>query len=149
MGTNQIIIKNSLKIVLGIVIYFFLMKLLGLESVSQLRFLNFLFVVWGVNTAIKNNIQKNKDTFYISNLFIGVATSILAVAIILVCLITYVSLIEPGFITILEKSFLWGSNLSLPLIIFAITIEGIASSVICSFILMQYWKNYKADNYAI
>ena len=149
MGTNKIIIKNSLKIVLGIVVYFFLMKLLGLESVSQLRFLNFLFVVWGINTAIKNNILKNKDTFYISNLFIGVATSIMAVAIVLVCLITYVSVIEPEFISVLESSFLWGSNLSLPLIIFAITIEGIASSVICSFILMQYWKNYKVDNYAI
>jgi hypothetical protein len=149
MGINQIIIKNALKIVLGIVLYFFAMKLLGLESISELRFLNFLFVVWGVNSAIKGNIIKNKDTFYISNLFIGVATSIIAVGIILIGLITYVSLIEPGFITVLENSFLWGSSLSLPLIIFAIAIEGIASSVICSFISMQYWKNYKIENYAI
>ncbi len=149
MGTNHIIIKNALKIVLGIVIYFFAMKLFGLDTISELRFLNFLFVVWGVNSAIKNNIQKNKDTFYISNLFIGVATSIIAVGIIIIGLITYVSLIDPEFITVLEKSFLWGSNLTLPLIIFAITIEGIASSVICSFILMQYWKNYKIENYAL
>ena len=149
MGINQIIIKNALKIVLGIVIYFFSMKLLSLESISELRFLNFLFVVWGVNSAIKGNITKNKDTFYISNLFIGVATSIIAVGIILIGLITYVSVIEPGFIIVLENSFLWGSNLSLPLIIFAIAIEGIASSVICSFILMQYWKNYKIENYAV
>ena len=79
MGTNQIIIKNALKIVLGIIVYFFAMKIIGLENVSELRFLNFLFVVWGINNAIKNNIIKNKDTFYISNLFIGVATSIIAV----------------------------------------------------------------------
>lgn len=149
MGINQIIIKNALKIVLGIVLYFFAMKLMGLENISELRFLNFLFVVWGINSAIKSNIHKNQDTFYISNLFIGVATSILAVGIILIGLITYVSIIEPGFITVLEHSFLWGSNLSLPLIVFAIAIEGIASSVICSFILMQYWKNYKIENYAV
>lgn len=149
MGTNQIIIKNALKIVLGIVIYFFAMKLFGLDTISELRFLNFLFVVWGINSAIKNNIQKNKDTFYISNLFIGVSTSVIAVGMIIIGLITYVSLIDPGFIGVLEKSFLWGSNLTLPLIIFAIAIEGIASSVICSFILMQYWKNYKIEDYAV
>jgi len=149
MGTNQIIIKNALKIVLGIIVYFFAMKIIGLENVSELRFLNFLFVVWGINNAIKNNIIKNKDTFYISNLFIGVATSIIAVGIIIIALITYVSILDPTFITVLEKSFLWGANLSLPLIVFAIAIEGIASSVICSFILMQYWKNYKIKDYVV
>lgn len=143
MGINQIIIKNALKIVLGIISYFFAMKLLGLENISELRFLNFLFVIWGVNSAIKNNIHKNQDTFYISNLFVGVSTSIVAVGIILVSLITYVSVIDSEFIIVLENSYLWGKNLSLPLIVFAISIEGIASSVICSFILMQYWKNYK------
>ncbi len=149
MGTNQIIIKNALKIVLGIIIYFFAMKLFGLDTISELRFLNFLFVIWGINSAIKNNIQKNKDTFYISNLFIGVSTSVIAVGLVIIGLITYVSLIDPGFIAVLESSFLWGSNLTLPLIIFAIAIEGIASSVICSFILMQYWKNYKIEEYAL
>ncbi len=149
MGTNQIIIKNALKIVLGIVLYFFAMKLFGLDTISELRFLNFIFVVWGINSAIKNNIKKNKDTFYISNLFIGVSTSVIAVGMLIIGLITYVSIIDPSFITVLEKSFLWGSNLTLPLIIFAIAIEGIASSVICSFILMQYWKNYKVEEYAV
>lgn len=149
MGTNQIIIKNALKIVLGIVLYFFAMKLFGLDTISELRFLNFFFVVWGINSAIKTNIKKNKDTFYISNLFIGVSTSVIAVGMIIIGLITYVSLLDPSFINVLEKSFLWGSNLTLPLIIFAIAIEGIASSVICSFILMQYWKNYKIEDYAL
>jgi len=146
MGINQIIIKNAFKIILGIILYFFAMKLLGLENISELRFLNFIFVVWGINSAIKGNIKKNKDTFYISNLFIGVSTSIVAVGMILISLIVYVSLIEPEFIILLENSFLWGSNLSLPLIVFAISIEGIASSVIFSFILMQYWKNYKIED---
>jgi hypothetical protein len=148
MGINQIIIKNALKIVLGITLFFFAMKLLGLENISELRFLNFLFVVWGINSAIKSNIHKNQDTFYISNLFIGVSTSIISVGMILIGLITYVSAISPEFIAVLENSYLWGRNLSLPLIVFAIAIEGIASSVICSFILMQYWKNYKIESYA-
>ncbi|MBL4905269.1 MAG: hypothetical protein JKZ00_04510 [Flavobacteriaceae bacterium] len=143
MGTNQIILKNALKIVLGIVLYFFAMKLLGLEKVFELRFLNFLFVIYGINSSIKNNIHKNKNTEYISNLLIGFSTSVLAVLITIAGLIIYVSFIVPEFIAVLEDSFLWGNNLSLGLIVFALLIEGIASSVICSFIMMQYWKNYK------
>jgi hypothetical protein len=144
MGIDKIIIQNALKIVLGIVLYFFTMKIFGLESNSELRFLNFIFVAWGINSSIKKNIQKNKNTFYISNLFIGISTSIIAVGLIIVGLVTYVSVIDPEFISVLENSYFWGKNLSLPLIVFAIAIEGIASSVVCSFIIMQYWKNYIA-----
>ena len=124
MGTNQIILKNALKIVLGIVLYFFAMKLLGLEKVFELRFLNFLFVVYGINSSIKSNIYKNKNTAYIGNLLIGFSTSVLAVLIAIGCLIIYVSFIDPQFITVLEDSFLWGNNLSLGLIVFALLIEG-------------------------
>lgn len=146
MGINQIIIKNALKIVLGIVLYFFAMKLFGLENISELRFLNFLFVAWGINSAIKSNIQENKDTLYISNLFIGVSTSIIAMGIILIGLITYVSIINTAYITTLENLHLWDRNLSIPLIVLAIIIEGIVSSVIFSFIIMQYWKKRTADD---
>lgn len=146
MSTHKIIILNALKIALSIVLYFFAMKLFDLENFSELRFLNFLFIIWGVNTAIKNNIYKNNDTFYFTNLFIGVSTAVIAVAIILISLVIYVSTINTGFITTLENSYLWGKNLSLPLIVFAIAIEGIASSVIGSFIIMQYWKNRQQKN---
>jgi|AP95_1055475.scaffolds.fasta_scaffold52508_1 hypothetical protein len=146
MGTNQIIIKNALKIAVGIVIYFFAMKLLGLENVVELRFLNFLFVIWGINSSIKSNIHENQNTAYVQNLFLGVSTAALAVLMTIGCLIIYVTFLSPQFIKVLEESFLWGNNLSLGLVVFALLIEGIASSVICSFILMQYWKNHKIKN---
>ena len=145
MSTNKIISIGALKIVLGVIAYFFVMKLFGLDSVSELRFLNFIFVVWGINSAIKGNIIRNKDNFYISNLFIGIATSVIATAIIIFGLVVYVSFIEPSFLNVLENSFLWGKNLSLQLILFAISVEGYASAVVCSFIIMQYWKNYKIE----
>ena len=60
-------------------------------------------------------------------------------------LIIYVDFINPSFMTVLENSAFWGQNLNLGLVVFALAIEGIASSVICSFILMQYYKNYKTS----
>ena len=135
--------KNALFIFSGITVYFFLMRLLDLESYSGLRFLNFIFVLWGINNAIKTNIQENNETLYVRNLAIGIGTSALAVGMAIIGLIVYASFINPEFIYSIQESFLWTSVLTLPLLIFALGIEGIASSVISSFILMQYYKNYK------
>ncbi|OSY88444.1 hypothetical protein WH52_06730 [Tenacibaculum holothuriorum] len=143
MSTTKIIIKNALLIFGGIVGFFLLMKLIGLDSTSELRLLNFVFVFWGINNAIKANINQNKDTSYINNLTIGIGTSVIAVALTIIGLMVYVGFFDTNFLSILENSSFWGRNLNLTLIIFALAIEGIASSVICSFILMQYYKNYK------
>jgi len=149
MNTTKIIVRNALLTSVGIIAYFFAMKLLGLDNVSELRFLNFLFVLWGINNAIKTNIETNKENLYINNFSVGITTSALALGIIVLGLIIYVSFIDPSFMTILENSFLFGSNLTLPLVVFALLIEGAASSVICSFVLMQYYKNYKSPEIMI
>lgn len=149
MSSNNLIIRNGIFISAGIILYFFIMKISGLEGNSELRFLNFVFVFWGINNAIKSNIIRNGETLYVRNLAIGIGTSALAVGITVVGLIVYVSFINPNFIEVMRDSFLWTGNITLPLLVFALLIEGIASSVISSFILMQYYKNYqpsKAEN---
>lgn len=142
MSSNSLIIRNAIFISVGIVLYFFIMKISGLEGNSELRFLNFVFVFWGINNAIKSNIIRNRETLYVRNLAVGIGTSALAVGITVVGLIIYVSFINPNFIEIIRDSFLWTGDITLPLLVFALLIEGIASSVISSFILMQYYKNY-------
>ncbi len=149
MSKNKIIINNALLIFGGIVGFFFLMKILGLNNVSELRLLNFVFVLWGINKAIKTNIKLNQESLYFSNFSIGIGTSVLAVGLTILGLIIYVGFIDPELITVLGNSSFWGKNLNLSLIVFALAIEGIASSVICSFILMQYYKNYKISNTSI
>ncbi len=143
MTSSKIIINNALLIFGGILGFFLLMKILGLENVSELRFLNFGFVLWGINRAIKTNMDTNKESLYLNNFSVGIGTSVLAVGLSIIGLIIYVDFINPSFMTVLEDSAFWGQNLSLGLVVFALAIEGIASSVICSFILMQYYKNYK------
>jgi hypothetical protein len=143
MSVNKIIFQNAFFIFLGIVAYFFLMKLLGLETQTELRFLNFVFVLWGINRSIKMNIIRNNESLYVNNLAIGIGTSALAVGMSIVGLVLYVNLIDPELVIRMQDSFLWTGKPTGPLMIFAIFIEGMASSVICSFILMQYYKNYK------
>ena len=110
-----------------------------------LRLLNFLIVVWGVNSAIKQNLYKNHNNTYLTNLSIGFSTSFFAVLAVAFSLIFYITFIDYGLLIIMENSSVWGHNLSLGKVVFAILIEGLASSVICTFIIMQYWKKYKTN----
>ena len=144
MTVEKIVLVNALKIFAGIVLFFFLMKLFGLESVTELRLLNFIIVFWGVNSAIKKNFIENQNSAYLQNLVLGFFTSFVAVILTSISLTVYLFYIEPSFIEVLESSTLWGNSLTPPLMAFAIFIEGVASSMICTFIVMQYWKNKKS-----
>jgi len=143
MDTTKIILINAFKAYIGIVIYFFIMKFLGLDDRVEFRFLNFLFILWGANSAIKKNILYNQNKAYLPNMGIGFATSFLAVIMAIVSLVIYITNIDPELLRVMENSLIWGNQLSLAKVIFAIAVEGAASSVICSFVIMQYWKNYK------
>jgi len=143
MKINKIIIKNAIKIYLSIVLFFFLMKLLKLDGNVALRMLNFVFVILGMNKAIKENIYKNRSFNYFHNLIIGFKTSILAVIFTFFSLLIYLYYINPYYIHAIENLKIWGTNLNPEEVSFAILIEGLASSLIGSFILMQYWKTFK------
>ena len=143
MDTSKIIINNALKIYLGIVVYFFLMKIFGLENITELRLLNFLIVVWGINSAIKQNLYRNNNNIYLVNLSIGFSTAFFAVLAVIFSLIFYITFIDYNLLIIMENSSIWGRNLTLGKIVFAILIEGWASSAICTFVIMQYWKKHK------
>lgn len=145
MSTNKIIFQNAFLIYSLIVVYFLLMKLFGLDNVSELRFLNFLFVFWGVNRAIKMNLNYNTNSTYFNSFYAGFGSSVIGVGLTIIGLIVYVGFMDPEFITVLENSSLWGKKLSLQMVVFALAIEGIASSVMCSFIVMQYYKSYKSS----
>ncbi|MGY6648377.1 hypothetical protein [Wenyingzhuangia sp. IMCC45574] len=147
MSTQRIVVKNALKIYLAIVGFYFFIKIIGLSHIVGFRFLNILFVLWGINSAIKTNIFKRYDNTYLSNLFIGFATSFLAVMATLVSMVLYVSFIDDSLLTMIQQSSFWGSGLNLPKILFSMTVEGIASCVISSFTLMQYWKKHKVESY--
>ena len=138
MTTNKIILNNALLIYILIVVFFLFMKFFGLDEVSELRYLNFLFVFYGVNRAIEMNIKSKNTSNYFDDLFVGFAASALAVAFTIIGLIVHVKFIDQSFIDVLENSNFWGQNLSLVKVVFALAIEGIASSLMCSFILMQY-----------
>lgn len=146
MSMNKIILSNSIKVYLLIVGFYFVMKLIGMSDILEFRMFNIFFVLWGVNNAIKTNIFENLDNSYLTNLSIGFSTSVFSVIAVIASMIVYVSFVDHHLLVLLETASMWGSNLTLPKVVFAMTIEGMASSVISSFLIMQYWKKHKINS---
>ena len=140
MSTDKIIIKNALIITALIGGFFLLCNAIGLGENPYLRFLNLAFVLAGIYLAIKESVEKNNETLYTTNLGIGIRTSVLAVILSIIGVIVYVQFINPDFINVMNNSFLIGGNLSLAEIVITLVIEGMASSFIGSFIIMQFYK---------
>ncbi len=142
MSTKKIIITNALLISVLIGGFFFLSKFLGLAGNGFLRFFNLVFVIIGIHQAIKTNIYTNKVTAFTTNLGVGIQTSALAVALSIIGVVVYLEVINPDFMQVIQNSFLIAGDLSLAEIVLTLVLEGFASSVIGSFIIMQFYKNH-------
>jgi hypothetical protein len=142
MSAKRLIIKHAILITGMIGAFFLLSSLVGLEGNPYLRFLNLGFVLIGIRQVIKTNIEKNKETNYLENLGLGLQTSAVAVVFSIIGVIAFISFINPDFISIMNNSFLIGGNLSLAEVVITLVIEGMASSFVGSFIVMQFYKNH-------
>ncbi|MGB0776628.1 MAG: hypothetical protein ACPGR7_01240 [Flavobacteriaceae bacterium] len=140
MTRDRIIWRQAILIYLGIVCFFLLMKVFNLDQIVELRLLNFAIVFWGLNTAIKLSIKNDTPSDYLSNFSLAIMTASTALIMVCVSLVVYLEFIDPSFMQVMEQTGIWGKNLSVLMVVFGIAVEGFASSVISSFILMQFWK---------
>lgn len=134
------IIRFGVYSYVGIVSLFLLCKLLGWENIPYLRPLNFVIIFYFTNRLARLYHMQLKENGYLrvfaalalSN-FVTVALSVLSFAL-------YATLLDPGFIEHFVGGFLWTDHITLKEACLALTMEGLASGVMLSFILMQYWK---------
>jgi len=127
----------------ALIAYFLLMKVLGLEANFYLRIFNFVILIGGVfllfNSQIKNG---KKSVTYFEGLGLGFRSTVTSVVVFIAFLAAYIYFLDPEFMAILQSSQIWGNNLDLLEVAVAILIEGIASSFVISFGMMQYFKKY-------
>ena len=137
---------NGALIFAGIGIYFLLMEVLGLSHLFYLRFLNVVFVFYGVNKTAQMNLAEGKKDF-ISNAVSVLTTSFVGVVLSVLGLVIY-SYSKGGdaYVQSLSETFLFGGNPSVMTYSICLLFEGIASSVIVSLLVLLYWNNrYPAD----
>ncbi|HKX87350.1 MAG TPA: hypothetical protein VJL37_11815 [Flavobacterium sp.] len=141
-------IYNGVMIFIGIGIYFLSMELLGLSDVFLLRLLNIFIVVYFVNKTIKSNYAEGK-TAYLDNIISGSLTSLTGVALSVAALLAYISMKGgDAYLAKLSQNFLFGGGQpSMYQYCIGLLFEGIASSIIITFTLMQYWKDRRIKSF--
>lgn len=135
-------LKNGVFVFIGIGIYFLAMDLLGLADLYYLRLLNIFIVLYFVNQTIHSNIKEGEKD-YLKNVLAGALTALLGVFLSIIGLYLYINY-KGGetYIHNLSDIFLTGSKPSVIQYCIGLLFEGIASSIIATFIVMQYWKRY-------
>ena len=131
---------NGIIIALGIAMFFLLMELLGLSNNYYLRVLNVLFVFYGVNRTVKQNLFEGKNG-YLTNLLSAGFTALIGVSISIAGLLFYIY--NKGgtvYINNLSEQFLFGGA-TVNEYCFGLLFEGLASSMIVVFITMQFWRS--------
>ena len=135
-------LNNGILIFIGIGLYFLIMEMLGLSHVFYLRILNILIVIYFLNKTIKSNYNEGKID-YLENLISGTLTALIGVVLSVAGLLIYISMKGgDAYLAKLSQNFLFGGGTpSVNQYCIGLFFEGIASSIIITFTLMQYWKD--------
>lgn len=131
---------NGFIIFVGIGIYFLSMEFLGFSNIFFLRILNVFIIVYGINRTLKANVYDGHHD-YLFNLTSGALTAFVGVILSIIALNVYIH-IRGGeaYIKTLSEAFLFGGSPSVYQYCAGLLFEGLASSAIAAFTLMQYWK---------
>lgn len=133
---------NGFIIFLGIGIYFLILEYLGLADEFYLRVLNLFIVAFGINRTIQMN-YKDGIRGYNRHLLSAIVTSMIGAALSIASLLAYIQFKGgEAYLQTLSKGFLFGGGeLTIHYYCIGLLFESIASSIIISFCLMQYWKD--------
>ncbi|MBF8962184.1 DUF4199 domain-containing protein [Pontibacter sp. FD36] len=141
---EKIGLKYGLFTALGLIVYFLLMKLVGLEQVIELRFLNGVIMAIGVTMAIRAyKISRQGNIGYFSGLGTGIITSALATVLFAVFMVIYIKAFDDALLNVLAGEQFFGGRMAITpgiVIFMVLMLEGVISGFMVAFIAMQWFK---------
>lgn len=135
---NRIPESYGLKIAGGLIVFFLVMKVVGLAHHYELRFLNVFIQVGGIFFALKKFKQTHEEHMnYFRALITGVATGAVASAIFAVFLFVYMS-VDSTFMQGIIENEPMGRYLNPYITAFMVALEGLFSGLLFTFIIINY-----------
>lgn len=129
--------------------FFLLVNYIGYGHITELRLVNILFVVIVSNLLARRNWIDDSGVEYVGNFLSVLTANIVNLVLCMVGFILYTSLFDPDYISTISSGLLWNSDSSLTQVLIALFFEGMASSVVVSFTVMQYWKSRRRQHHTI
>jgi hypothetical protein len=128
----------GVRIAIGLIVFFIVMKLIGFAHHAELRLLNLLILVGGVYYALKRFKSTHEDRLnYFRALVTGVATAAVGSLIFSVFLFTYMQADE-SLMQSIRGNEPMGHYLNPYIASFIVALEGVFSGLLVTFILINY-----------
>jgi len=138
--------KYGLFIAIGLLIFFFIMRALGLLHVVELRVFNVVIMVLGIYGAVNSFRKHVPDGFtYFRGMGVGVTTGIIGSLLFGLFVFFYVSFIDTGLMQNIIENEPMGRFMNPYIVSVIIAVEGIASALLVSFILLNYLDPTKLE----
>lgn len=129
---------------LGMILYFVIMRFLNLHHYMELHYLNIIILFLGLRYAIKHVKLIEGEIKYFEGLKSGIVVTLITVLIFNIFMVIYETLIDPPFLTFLKENIYLGNQFSIQQTVINVmgllTIEGLSSGFIMTYMLMQYYK---------
>ena len=135
---NRIPEKYGLQIAAGLILFFLIMRILGLGHMTELRLLNLLILTAGIFLALKKFKQTHFARLnYFRGLITGVATGGVASLIFGFFLFVYMKLDDGLMRTIIENEPM-GRYLNAYIVAFIVVLEGFFSGLTVTFVILNW-----------
>lgn len=139
--TEDMIKKNNALLngflIYGLIsIYFLVLVLFGLSDNMYLRFANLVFVAFGINETMK--LSNAGGDNYLDKVKSGLVTALSGILPSCVGLFLYMQIIDPTLAYTAHTLIPIHGPVEFTAVIF---IEGLSSSLMVLFVMLQYWKN--------
>ncbi len=138
ISLEKVAIKYGLMVFGSLVLYFLVMKWLGLFEIHELRGLNFFILIVGIWKAL-TYYKKEANLEYFEGIGLGALTSVIAVIPFALFIFFYLQA-DTQFMANIKATEAFGQYLNPYILAFLIAFEGGISGVMVSFGMMQYLK---------
>ncbi|MDQ3051482.1 MAG: hypothetical protein M3Q95_11395 [Bacteroidota bacterium] len=124
-----------------LIVYFLLTTLLGYQTVTELRFLNFVFLIPIVIYSQRSYVNNVSDKSYLECLRVSFLSVMGAYAMLAAFMVFYLFVIDRSFMIYLQEYAVPGVKLN-PFGAAALILgEGTIGAVILSFVTLQFYKD--------
>ena len=138
--------RYGLFITIGLVAFFLIMRLFGLLYIVELRAFNLIIVILGILGAMKTMQRTLPEKFtYFRGIGTGILTGILGSVIFSLFVFFYVSFIDSGLMQSIIDNEPMGRFMNPYIVSVIISVEGIASSMLVAFIIINYLDPQKME----
>lgn len=128
---------------LGIAAYFLLMKLFGLENVTELRLFNIAIIIISTNLLARKNVREGNALNYVESLGSLILANFITVGLSVLGFLGYIKVLDQTLLSSFENRFIANGTFEVWAAAAILFLEGLASALTVAFISMQYWKRYE------